>query len=126
MIEYDAVIVGARCAGSALAGELARRGCDVLLVDRDGFPSTTVSTHNIWPSGVARLEELGVIDRIRSEHELPGFGSRVYGLGHETVGGFTHRSRASTAPWRRGGSCSTRRRWTPPGTRARPPASGRA
>src|SRR3954451_876275 len=89
MTEYDAVIVGARCAGSALAGELARRGCDVLLVDRDGFPSTTVSTHNLWPACVARLEELGGVDRIRSKHELPGFESRVYGLGHETVGGFT-------------------------------------
>src|SRR5919107_2187592 len=89
MAEYDAVIVGARCAGSALAGELARRDWDVLLVDRDLFPSTTVSTHNVWPAGVLRLEQLGVLDRIRAEHELPGFGSRVRGLGHEIVGGFT-------------------------------------
>src|SRR4051795_154647 len=89
MTEHDAVIVGARCAGSALAGELARRGWDVLLVDRDLFPSTTVSTHNIWPGAARRLEELGVLERIRAKHTLAGFGSRVYGLGYETVGGFT-------------------------------------
>ena len=89
MAEYDAVIVGARCAGSALAIGLARGGWDVLLVDRDEFPSTTVSTHGIWPNGLARLEELGVLERIRSEHELPLYESRFRALGHEIVGSFT-------------------------------------
>lgn len=89
MEEHDAVIVGARCAGSALAIDLAREGWDVLLVDRDRFPSTTVSTHGIWPNGLARLERLGVLDRIRSEHELAFYESRFLGLGHEIVGRFT-------------------------------------
>ena len=40
---YDAVIVGARCAGSSTAMLLARRGYRVLLVDRATFPSDTVS-----------------------------------------------------------------------------------
>jgi glycine/D-amino acid oxidase-like deaminating enzyme len=31
---YDAIVVGARCAGAATAMLLARRGFDVLLVDR--------------------------------------------------------------------------------------------
>src|SRR5262245_8732349 len=35
----DAIIVGARCAGSALGLLLARRGYRILLVDRDTFPS---------------------------------------------------------------------------------------
>ena len=36
---YDAVVVGARCAGSATALLLARKGYKVLLVDRSSFPS---------------------------------------------------------------------------------------
>ncbi|MFE9254682.1 FAD-dependent oxidoreductase [Streptomyces sp. NPDC006879] len=56
---YDAIIVGARCAGSATAMLLARRGYRVLLVDRDAFPSDTVSTHLIHPPGVAALERWG-------------------------------------------------------------------
>jgi 2-polyprenyl-6-methoxyphenol hydroxylase-like FAD-dependent oxidoreductase len=89
MEEHDAVIVGARCAGSTLAIALARQGWDVLLVDRDEFPSTTISTHGIWPNGLARLEQLGVLDRLRSDHDLPLYESRIRGVGHEIVGGFT-------------------------------------
>src|SRR5712691_7239315 len=89
MEERDAVIVGARCAGSSLAIDLAREGWDVLLVDRDTFPSTTISTHGVWPNGLARLEGLGVLDAIRAEHELPLYESRIRGLGHEIVGPFT-------------------------------------
>jgi len=36
---YDAIIVGARCAGSPTAMLLARRGYRVLVVDRTTFPS---------------------------------------------------------------------------------------
>ncbi|WP_334374634.1 FAD-dependent monooxygenase [Bradyrhizobium sp. AZCC 1719] len=36
---YDVVIIGARCAGSALALMLARDGLDVLAIDRTTFPS---------------------------------------------------------------------------------------
>jgi 2-polyprenyl-6-methoxyphenol hydroxylase-like FAD-dependent oxidoreductase len=87
--EHDVIVVGARCAGSSLANLLARRGWDVLLLDKDVFPSTTISTHVLWPSGVARLEHLGVLDRLNARHELPGFDFRIRGLGHEIVGGFT-------------------------------------
>jgi flavin-dependent dehydrogenase len=42
---YDAIIVGARCAGAATAMLLARRGHKVLLVDRAGFPSDIPQGH---------------------------------------------------------------------------------
>lgn len=87
--EYDAIVVGARCAGSALAISLANRDWDVLAVDRDPFPSTTISTHGLWPSGVARLSELGVLDRLLLEHDVPMYESVIRGLGHESRGGFT-------------------------------------
>jgi hypothetical protein len=57
MEEKDAVIVGARCAGSTLAIELAGRGWDVVMVDRDTFPSDTISTHMMFPNTLARLEQ---------------------------------------------------------------------
>jgi flavin-dependent dehydrogenase len=61
---YDAIVVGARCAGAATAMLLARRGHRVLLVDRASFPSDTISTHLIHPPGVASLERWGLLDRV--------------------------------------------------------------
>jgi hypothetical protein len=57
---YDAVIVGARCAGAPTAMLLARTGYQVLLLDRASFPSDTISTHIIWPHGDCRASELTV------------------------------------------------------------------
>jgi 2-polyprenyl-6-methoxyphenol hydroxylase-like FAD-dependent oxidoreductase len=61
---YDAIVIGARCAGSPTAMLLARAGHRVLLVDRAGFPSDTLSTHYIHQSGVAHLKRWGLLDRI--------------------------------------------------------------
>jgi len=54
---YDAIVVGARCAGSPTAMLLARRGYRVLLVDRATFPSDTLSTHFLHLSGTALLAQ---------------------------------------------------------------------
>jgi flavin-dependent dehydrogenase len=61
---YDAIVVGARCAGAPTAILLARHGHRVLLVDRASFPSDTVSTHFIWPPGVACLKRWGLLERV--------------------------------------------------------------
>ena len=61
---YDAIIVGARAAGSPTAMLLARKGRRVLLVDRAGFPSDTLSTHYIHQLGIARLRRWGLLDRL--------------------------------------------------------------
>jgi flavin-dependent dehydrogenase len=63
---YDAIVVGARVAGSPTAMLLARKGHRVLLVDRAGFPSDTLSTHYIHQSGVASLERWGLLPRIEA------------------------------------------------------------
>lgn len=52
---YDAIIVGARCAGSPTAMLLARMGYRVLVVDRATFPSDTLSTHVVHPKGADML-----------------------------------------------------------------------
>lgn len=61
---YDAIIVGARCAGSPTAMLLARKGYRVLLLDKTGFPSDTVSTHIIWPHGTEIMARWGLLDRL--------------------------------------------------------------
>ena len=59
---WDAIVVGARCAGAATALLLAGKGYDVLLVDRASFPSDTVSTHVIHPPGLMALRRWGLLD----------------------------------------------------------------
>ena len=73
----------------ALATALAQRDWDVALIDRDTFPSTTVSTHLIYPNTLARLERLGVLDTLRSQHELTFASHRLVALGHEIAGRYT-------------------------------------
>ncbi len=89
MERYDAVIVGARCAGSTAAIALARGGWDVLLVDKDEFPSDTISTHGLWPNTIARLEELGAWQLLLDRHTIRLSGHRIRILGHELTGDFT-------------------------------------
>ena len=64
MNEFDVVVVGARCAGSPLATQLAGAGLDVCVVDRARFPSDTLSTHLFQVEGLAVLHRLGVVDRL--------------------------------------------------------------
>jgi 2-polyprenyl-6-methoxyphenol hydroxylase-like FAD-dependent oxidoreductase len=61
---HDAIVVGARCAGSPTAMLLARKGYRVLLLDKATFPSDTMSTHHVHPPGVAALERWGLLERL--------------------------------------------------------------
>jgi 2-polyprenyl-6-methoxyphenol hydroxylase-like FAD-dependent oxidoreductase len=61
---YDAIIVGARCAGSPTAMLLARKGYRVLVVDRATFPSDTLSTHIVHPPGISALSNWKLLDRL--------------------------------------------------------------
>jgi len=61
---YDAIVVGARCAGSPLAMLLARQGHRVLVVDRSTFPSDTVSSHYMHQAGLSRLQSWGLLDEV--------------------------------------------------------------
>ncbi|MFJ2933196.1 NAD(P)/FAD-dependent oxidoreductase [Streptomyces sp. NPDC087219] len=61
---YDAIVVGARCAGATTAMLLARAGHRVLLLDRARFPSDTMSTHYVHQPTVARLARWGLLERL--------------------------------------------------------------
>src|SRR5262245_7417908 len=61
---YDAIVVGARCAGAATAMLLARRGLKVLLVDKSTFPSEIPHGHFIHRDGPRRLHKWGLLERV--------------------------------------------------------------
>jgi 2-polyprenyl-6-methoxyphenol hydroxylase-like FAD-dependent oxidoreductase len=61
---FDVVVVGGRCAGAPLATMLCRSGLRVCVVDKDRFPSDTLSTHGIQPTGVSVLERLGILESL--------------------------------------------------------------
>jgi 2-polyprenyl-6-methoxyphenol hydroxylase-like FAD-dependent oxidoreductase len=63
-VGYDAIVIGARVAGSPTTMLLARRGYHVLLVDRASFPSDTMSTHQIQLPGGGALKRWGLLERV--------------------------------------------------------------
>ncbi|MEM9563876.1 MAG: NAD(P)/FAD-dependent oxidoreductase [Actinomycetota bacterium] len=64
---YDAVVVGGRVAGAATAKLLAAEGLRVLVVDRDGHGTDTLSTHALMRGAVTQLERWGVAPTLRAE-----------------------------------------------------------
>ncbi len=61
---YDAVVVGARCAGATVAMLLARAGAKVLLIDRQKYGADTTSTHALMRGGVLQLKRWGLLPRL--------------------------------------------------------------
>jgi menaquinone-9 beta-reductase len=61
---FDAIIVGARVAGSAAAILLARDQRRVLLIDKDAFPSDRLSTHIVLGGGAKVLGRMGMLEML--------------------------------------------------------------
>ena len=61
---YDAVIVGARCAGASTAMLLALAGMKVLVIDRQAYGSDTMSTHALMRTGVLQLKRWGLLPAV--------------------------------------------------------------
>ncbi len=70
-MKYDAIVVGARCAGSPTAMLLARKGYRVLLVDRATFPSDVVQNHVILYRGAHYLRRWGLLERLAATNCPP-------------------------------------------------------
>ena len=74
----DVVIAGAGPAGCATALACARRGLEVLLIDRARFPRDKPCGEGLLPSGVAALAELGLLATVRrTALRLEGVGFSV-------------------------------------------------
>jgi len=63
-MEIDVLIVGGRVGGATLGLLLSQKGYRVLIVERDRFPSDTMSTHMINAPAVPLLKQIGVIDDV--------------------------------------------------------------
>ena len=83
---YDAIVVGARCAGAPTAMLLAQKGYRVLVVDRASFPSDTVSTHVVHAPGVAALRRWGLLDKVVASG-CPPFDLYSFDFGPFTIAG---------------------------------------
>ncbi len=83
---FDAIVVGARCAGSPTAMLLARKGYRVLVVDRATFPSDTVSTHILHPLGAGALSKWGLLDRLAASG-CPPIHTYAFDFGPFTIAG---------------------------------------
>jgi flavin-dependent dehydrogenase len=60
----DVIVIGARCAGATTAMLLARRGYEVLLVDRNTFPSDIPRGHFVHMQGPPLLAKWGLLGRV--------------------------------------------------------------
>ena len=60
MQSADVVVVGGGPAGAAAAIELARRGRDVMVVDRASFPRDKICGDGLTAGALRRLEDLGL------------------------------------------------------------------
>jgi len=84
---YDVIVIGARCAGSATAMLLARKGHRVCAIDKAAFPSDTMSTLLVFPVGMDCLERWGLADRVRASN-CPSLRSWTMAFGDLSLGGF--------------------------------------
>jgi 2-polyprenyl-6-methoxyphenol hydroxylase-like FAD-dependent oxidoreductase len=83
---YDAIVIGARCAGAPTAMLLARKGYRVLLLDRASFPSDTLSTHVIHAPGLAALRRWGLLEAVAATG-CPPIESYSFDFGPITIAG---------------------------------------
>ncbi len=68
---YDAVVIGARCAGAATAMLLARAGQRVLVVDRGRYGTDTRSTHALIRGAVVQLHRWNVLPAVVAAGTTP-------------------------------------------------------
>lgn len=77
-IATDVLIAGAGPAGCATAIACAKRGLEVLLLDRGRFPRDKACGEGILPAGVGALAELGLLATVRREStRLGGVGFQL-------------------------------------------------
>lgn len=81
---YDAVVVGARCAGAATAMLLAREGLSVLVVDGARHGTDTLSTLALMRAGVLQLHRWGLLEKVRAAG-TPAITSTSFIYGDETI-----------------------------------------
>lgn len=82
-MQYDVVIVGARCAGSSTGMLLARRGYRVCVVDRASFPSDALSTHVMTGDSASRMAKWGLLPALAASG-CPPLRAIIMAIGSES------------------------------------------
>src|SRR5712692_9691967 len=78
---YDVLVVGAGPAGSSAAYHLARRGADVLLVDRFAFPRDKRCGDGIVTAALEELALMGIADEVQARYSVSSHVTlRLYGM----------------------------------------------
>jgi menaquinone-9 beta-reductase len=81
---YDAVVIGARCAGAATGLLLAKAGAKVLVIDRQVYGSDTLSTHALMRTAVMQLTRWGLIPEIIAAN-TPAIRATTFHYGSEAI-----------------------------------------
>ena len=80
--QYDAIVVGGRCAGAATAMLLARGGLHVLVLDAARPGTDTLSTHALMRGGVLQLSRWGLLDAVVAA-DIPAIRHTEFAYGDE-------------------------------------------
>jgi flavin-dependent dehydrogenase len=83
-MKYDAIIVGARCAGAATALLLAQKGMKVLAVEQARYGSDTLSTHALMRGAVLQLHRFGVLEDVVAAG-TPAIRSTTFHYGDDAI-----------------------------------------
>ncbi len=83
-LDFDVVVVGARCAGAAHARLLAEAGFSTLLVDRAEEGSDTLSSHTMTRGAVKQLDRWGLLEEVVASG-TPGIARSVFRFGQDEV-----------------------------------------
>ena len=75
-LNADVVVIGGGPGGSTAAAMLARKGCRVLLFEREHFPRPHVG-ESLLPASLPVLEELGVLPAVQAVGFLPKWGATM-------------------------------------------------
>jgi menaquinone-9 beta-reductase len=81
---YDAVVVGARCAGASTGMLLAQRGLRVLVADSGRYGTDTLSTHALMRGAVLQLGRWGILEKIEAAG-TPAVRSASFYYGDEAI-----------------------------------------
>jgi flavin-dependent dehydrogenase len=79
---YDALVIGARCAGAATAMLMARSGLRVLAIDRGDYGADALSTHALMRAGVIQLHRWGVLPKVIAA-ETPSLQTATFHYGND-------------------------------------------
>jgi choline dehydrogenase-like flavoprotein len=94
--DYDAIVVGAGPAGSAIGILLAEEGMTVLVLDRATFPRSKMCGEYLSPETARILHRLGVLDTVDRAGAVPLWGMSITGPdGSRIVGTYP-----TTGRWR--------------------------